>query len=293
MNGYQPNIFAPVPLAARSIAFGLRGGANPNECLARISCISALEDCVIGLGEPLTRALNVAVPGLRSFPALTGSGCAFPSTQGALWIQLHGDDRGILLHRSHEMTKALGPAYYMLEDIETFRHKEGRDLTGFEDGTENPTGDGAIEAAIVSTGADGLVGSSFVAVQQWAHDLEHFMSLSQAERDATIGRRLEDNEEMDDAPANAHVKRAAQESYDPPAFMVRRSMPWMRAREQGLLFVAYGESLDRFERVLRRMAGLEDGLVDALLRFSHARTGAYYWCPPIREKKLDLRLLGV
>jgi hypothetical protein len=29
------------------------------------------------------------------------------------------------------------------------------------------------------------------------------------------------------APPSAHVKSAAQESYDPPAFMVRRSMPWL------------------------------------------------------------------
>jgi hypothetical protein len=29
-----------------------------------------------------------------------------------------------------------------------------------------------------------------------------------------------------------------------------------------LYFVAYGESLDRFERVLRRMEGVEDGIVD-------------------------------
>ena len=65
-------------------------------------------------------------------------------------------------------------------------------------------------------------------------------------------------------------KRSAQESFDPEAFMVRRSMPFRDRNEHGLYFVAYGESLDRFERVLRRMAGLEDGIVDALLTFSRA-----------------------
>ena len=80
---------------------------------------------------------------------------------------------------------------------------------------------------------------------------------------------------------------------EPPAFQVRRSMPWATAREQGLEFIAYGESLDRFERVLRRMAGLEDGVVDGLFTFSKPVTGSYFWCPPAVGDRLDLTSLGV
>jgi porphyrinogen peroxidase len=108
-----------------------------------------------------------------------------------------------------------------------------------------------------------------------------------------IGRRRVGNEEIGDAPATAHVKRTAQESFDPPAFMLRRSLPWGGAGEQGLYFVAFGESLDRYERVLDRMAGREDGVVDALLGFSRALSGGYYWCPPLRAGRLDLSRLGV
>ena len=79
--------------------------------------------------------------------------------------------------------------------------------------------------------------------------------------------------------------------YDPPAFMLRRSMPWTSGSEQGLEFVAYGKSLDAYERVLRRMAGLEDGIVDALFSFSQPVTGSYYWCPPVAAGRLDLRRL--
>jgi porphyrinogen peroxidase len=89
------------------------------------------------------------------------------------------------------------------------------------------------------------------------------------------------------------VKRTAQESYDPPAFMVRRSMPWGGVTDHGLYFVAYGKSLDRFERVLRRMAGLDDGIVDALLSFTRAVSGGYYWCPPVDPTgALDLSALA-
>jgi putative iron-dependent peroxidase len=41
------------------------------------------------------------------------------------------------------------------------------------------------------------------------------------------------------------------------------------------------------------MAGLEDGIADALFRFSRPVNGAYFWCPPVKEGKLDLSALGI
>ena len=167
------------------------------------------------------------------------------------------------------------------------------DLTGYEDGTENPKGEAAVAAGLVASG-DGLAGSSFVAVQRWAHDLRVFHGHTPPQCDDMIGRRRDTNEEMPDAPATSHVKRSTQESYDPPAFMVRRSMPWATTAGQGLEFIAYGHSLDAFERMLRRMCGLEDGIVDALFVFSRPTTGGYYWCPPLKnDGRLDLRILGL
>lgn len=110
------------------------------------------------------------------------------------------------------------------------------------------------------------------------------------ERDHCIGRRRSDNEELDDAPESAHVKRTAQESFDPEAFVVRRSMPWADASAAGLMFVAFGHSLDAFEAQMRRMVGLDDGIVDALFRFTRPLSGAYFWCPPVKGGKLQLPL---
>ena len=57
------------------------------------------------------------------------------------------------------------------------------------------------------------------------------------------------------------------------------------------MVVAFGADLDRYERVLRRMAGLEDGITDALFTFSRPVTGGYYWCPPLKAGRLDLSVL--
>ena len=176
--------------------------------------------------------------------------------------------------------------------MDGFKYDRGLDLTGYEDGTENPEGDAAREAAIVGGAKAGLDGSSFVATQQWVHELDHFEAMSEDSRDYIIGRRISDNEELDDAPASAHVKRTAQESFDPEAFVVRRSMPWADAEGVGLMFVAFGRSLDAFEAQLRRMAGQEDGVVDGLFRFTRPISGSYFWCPPVANGCLDLTAIG-
>ena len=120
---------------------------------------------------------------------------------------------------------------------------------------------------------------------------EIITALPQHERDDIMGRRLSDNEELDDAPESAHVKRTAQESFEPEAFIVRRSMPWTQGQDAGLMFLAFGRTLDAFEVQLRRMSGLEDGITDALYRFSRPLTGGYYWCPPRKDGLLDLSAL--
>jgi len=289
---YQHSILAPPPKSGRSLTFRLALEADPRPALARLRGTCEPGIGVVGLGDPLIRALGHEISGLRSFPALSGAAYAILSTQQALWIFLRGADRGAIFDSSERVVAALGADFLLNDAMDTFAYAGGRDLTGYEDGTANPGPVESIEVAIALQ-KDSPAGSSFVAVQRWAHDLARFRTHPQAERDAMIGRRRDGNEEIADAPESAHVKRTAQELFDPPAFMVRRSQPWVTAREQGLEFIAYGRTLDAFERMLRRMAGLEDGIADALFAFSRPVTGGYYWCPPLREDRLDLSAVGL
>lgn len=287
----QPAILAPTPRTGRFLTFGLAPGADPRPALARLAAARHAPGCVIGLGA----ALAGAVPGLRAFRALDAA-VRVPSTQGALFAFFGGDDAGATLHAARRLAALLGDALPLHEETLAFEHAGGRDLTGYQDGTENPVGHAAVTAALTDGAGPGLDGGSFVAVQRWVHDLTGFERLAPAERDHVIGRDARTNEELADAPDAAHVKRAAQETFDPPAFMVRRSMPWGTVAESGLVFVAYGATLDPFERVLARMVGQEDGVPDALFRFTRPVTGGYYWCPPIGatgDATLDLRALGL
>ena len=300
---YQPGILEPIPPVARYGLFALTDpsvdAAAIHEALTRLSPLADGSHVVVGFGPSLVRALGCDIPGLHEFPAdFSGHGVEVPSTPGPLWCWLRGADLGDLLHITRKVQKALAPAFAMTHVVDAFRHAWsdtgfGKDLTGFEDGTENPKGDEALAAAFAHGLGEGLDGSSYVAVQQWQHDLDAFEALADQERDFHIGRRLADNEELDDAPETSHVKRTAQESFDPEAFVLRRSMPWMLAMQAGLMFVAFGRSHQAFEQQMRRMAGQDDGIIDAMFRISQPITGAYFWCPPMRDGRLDLRRLGL
>ena len=293
MTSIQPGILAPVPPLARYLSFQLMPGGEAGRALARLASQTDPSLTVVGVGRSMALALGRDLPGLRDFPARSAPGIDLPSTPAALWCWLRGEDRGELLHRTRAVVAAVGAACVLDAAIDAFRYGIGRDLTGYEDGTENPAGDAAIAAAALAGAGAGLDGSSFLVVQQWLHDLGRFDAMDRRQQDAMIGRRRDDNEEIADAPQSAHVKRTAQESFEPEAFVLRRSMPWADGSRAGLVFTAFGRTFDAFEAQMRRMAGEEDGITDALFHVTRPLTGAYFWCPPVARGRLDLRALGL
>ena len=288
----QPGILSAPPPLARSLTYRLHGEGDAAAPLRAFVAAIPAAWAPVGIGEQSALRFGRPVIGLHTFPGLSGPQATVPSTQGALWVLLHAADHTELYKREGRVRAALGSAFALDDARSLFHYDGGRDLSGFEDGTANPTGAAAGEAAIVHASA-GLDGSSFVAVQRWIHDLQRFAAFPPEAADAVIGRRLATNEEIADAPPSAHVKRAEQEDFDPESFVVRRSMPWSDGEEHGLEFIAFGDTLDKFERILRRMLGLDDGIVDALFTFSRPVTGGYYWCPPLRSGNLDLSALGI
>jgi putative iron-dependent peroxidase len=287
----QPGILQPIPPLARYVTYTLVPGADPRKALAALCNRADGDRTVVGLGLSLLSAMERSIDQLRTFPEFSGYGIDIPSTPAALWLWLRGNDRGEIVNRHRALDDLLAATFKPDQVIDAFTYGKGLDLTGYEDGTENPKKAKAVAVAISKQKV--IAGSSFVAVQQWEHDMHRFEAMPGKERDHTFGRRISDSEEIDNAPESAHVKRTAQESFDPEAFVVRRSMPWADESRCGLVFTAFGASFDAFEALLRRMVGAEDGVTDALFRFTRPLTGAYFWCPPVKSKKLDLSALGL
>ena len=293
MTSAQPGILAPIPAFGRYLLFTTRPQTNPLTALARLTQLADGNSLVVGLGHSLLNSLGKTIPGLRVFPDFSMPDLAIPTTPAGLCCWLRSDERGELVHLSRRIEHALEPAFELQQGVDAFRYGNGLDLTGYEDGTENPVGRAAETTAFVRNQSAGLDGASFLVLQQWQHDFTRFEAMSGQEQDYAIGRRKSDNEELDDAPESAHVKRTAQESFEPEAFVLRRSMPWARDDDSGLMFAAFATSFDAFEAQMRRMVGAEDGIQDGMFQFSHPISGSYYWCPPLLNGKLDLRVLGL
>lgn len=284
----QTGIFEDVPKHGRFLFFQIRHGVEVKDIKQCLQAIVPQVDgvsVVLGLGDATLSALNVQHLESLHFPSYDTRGVQVASTPAALWLWLRGDDLGVMTLKAQSLLSSLKPVYELDDHMDTFKYKDGHDLTGYEDGTENPEGEDAFEAAFDQTGG------SYVAVQKWIHDLAHFKSHSQDKQDHIFGRRLSDNEELSDAPKSAHVKRTEQEAFDPETFLLRRSMAYGDGVDAGLVFQAFAYTTESFNKMMAKMVGEEDGIVDALFSFTRPVTGAFFWCPPMKNGQPDLSAL--
>lgn len=297
----QDGILQSPPVAGRYLMLRAAADLPRDVILSNLQRLGALcdgEAVVAGLGARLLSRTGFSLDGLYPLAPLSAGHLAMTVTDWDAVLWLRGTDTGTLFHRSRQLLRNLSPLFRAERIIDAHRYSRGPqghglDLSGFEDGIENPSGvDASAVAALRHAGA-GLDGSSFMVVQPWEHDWAAFDAMGEQAQNLAIGRRRSDSAELDDAPLSAHVKRTAQEDFDPPAFMLRRSMPWVDGLRGGLVFVAFGASLKPFEVQMRHMLGLDDGVVDGLFQFSRPQGAAGFWCPPVRQGRLDLRALGL
>lgn len=278
----QPGLFVEDAVAGCSLEWSMKGDAQ-----RALAALAALDPAgtIIGIGAPLLAALGKDIPGLRPFPVLDGP-VSMPATQQTLWAYVLDQTPGGAFLQTENLDRQLQDAFTLVECLPLFRYRDGRDLTGYKDGTANPPAEEAPEVSLIPGGE--RAGGSFALVQRYVHFRSRFDRLSEADRDDIIGRRLSDDEEFEEAPETSHVKRTDQEGYEKPAFMLRRSMPWGDLKSHGLQFIAFVADLDVIDLDLRRMCGLVDGVPDALLKYTEAETGAYYYCPPQKDGRLNL-----
>ncbi len=286
----QSGIIAPLPRHGRVLLFDLDQGDAVKHALEQLKTRVDGLSVVVGLGAPLLQHLGVAIPGMTPLPVFDAA-IAMPSVPRALWLWLRGDDPGDLFLNSRTLASQLKPAFQLVATRELFLFRQGRDLSGFHDGTENPHGDQISDVAFVHDDLTGIRGSSCVLVQTWEHRWDVLDHMGESCKEAIIGRTIKEDIELDEASSSAHVRRTAQEDFQPTAFMWRRSMPWIESMHGGLLFQAFAAQTRPLIAQLRRMSGCDDGLVDHLFRLSRPVDGAFFWCPPMHQGHLDLRAL--
>ena len=93
---------------------------------------------------------------------------------------------------------ALGGAVTVEDEVQGFRYFDARDLLGFVDGTENPTGDALPLACLIQSDDLDFDGGSYVVVQKYLHKLDAWNALPTSSQESIIGRTKFDNVELDD-----------------------------------------------------------------------------------------------
>ena len=183
-----------------------------------------------------------------------------------------------------QIMSQLGEAVSPVDEVHGFRYFDDRDLIGFVDGTENPAGQAAIDAAYVGAEDAAFAGGTYVIVQKYLHDLAGWNALSTETQERIIGRTKLADIELDDAvkPAYAHNALAKVVADGKEIKIIRDNMPFGRAAEKefGTYFIGYARSPRTIEQMLENMfIGQPPGNYDRLLDFSVARTGSLFFVP--------------
>jgi putative iron-dependent peroxidase len=289
----QFGIFAQGTIAHAFMEWDLRANVDLAQAAAVLgrlrgpSVAAGGVNLVLAFGPDLWRAMAPQdVPaGLAPFePIGRPGGHHAPASQHDLWLWINGSSADVVFEHTRAAAAAIETVAELANEQVAFVHRDSRDLTGFIDGTANPTLLEAPAAALVPDGEPGA-GGSHVMVIRWIHDLDAFGALPVEEQERVFGRTKADSTEFDDdvKPPTAHIARVEIEDeagVELPIY--RRSVPYGNVAEHGLYFVAFSADRTRFDTMLGRMFGVaDDGLHDRLMDFTRPVSGAFYYAPPL------------
>jgi porphyrinogen peroxidase len=184
-----------------------------------------------------------------------------------------------------QIMERIGGAVSAIDETHGFRYFDDRDLLGFVDGTENPRGEAALNAALVTQEEDSqFAGGSYVIIQKYLHDMSRWNALSTEEQERIIGRKKLSDIELSDAvkPSSAHSALTTVIENGKQVDILRDNMPFGKPGhgEFGTYFIGYCRTPRITEQMLENMfVGRPPGNYDRLLDFSRAVTGSLFFAP--------------
>jgi porphyrinogen peroxidase len=213
---------------------------------------------------------------------LRGDGIVLPATQHDAWAWISGGDRTPVFDNTRSLLAAVAPVARVNRETTGWLYRYERDLTGFIDGTENPT---LLEAPRVALVPDGLpgAGSSVVLHQLWRHNTDAWEKLDTHDQELAMGRTKDDSTELppEKMPPSAHVARTTLEVDGEEKQIFRRNVAYGGVTDHGTVFVGFAQDQWRLTEMLRRMAGITDGIRCELTRYVIPMSGAYYTVPTV------------
>ena len=288
----QNGIFALGTASHAYLEFDARDGAGEE----LVGAVAALREprttmggvnLVAGFRPELWRAVapGHCPAGVSGFAeAVTGvDGYAMPATQHDAVLWLSGSAYDVVFDTARGAIAELAGIATVADETSSWPYRHDRDLTGFIDGTENPSLIDAPDIALVPDGRPGT-GGTVLLFQKWVHDVTAWEALPVERQERVMGRTKLDSVELEDRPADSHVASTDQERFGD---IFRRNMPFGTVTRHGTVFVGFSAEQPRLSAMLASMAGLDGGVRDALTYFTRPVSGAYYFVPSTEALRLQ------
>ncbi len=241
--------------------------------------------CVMAFGsEAWDRLFGMPRPkDLHPFREIRGQHHAV-ATPGDILFHIRAARMDLCFELATHIMSRLDGAVDTADEVHGFSYFDDRDLIGFVDGTENPSGAAAAKATLIGEEDAAFAGGSYVIVQKYLHDLKRWNAVPVAEQEGIIGRAKLSDIELDDAakPSYAHNALTTIIENGEQLEIVRDNMPFgdIGKGEFGTYFIGYARSPHRIEQMLENMfIGRPPGNYDRLLDFSRAVTGTLFFVP--------------
>lgn len=279
----QPGIFSLGDPEHCFVELDLADGGSGPDLVRALAGLSGPETTISGVSfvvgfrpEVWASVSGSDVGSVRAFEEIRGQDFTMPATQHDAWFWVAGGARDVVFDSTVRVLDAVGSRATVASELGGWLYQHSRDLTGFIDGTENPS---MIEAASVAVGPDG---SSVLLYQKWRH-LPSWRQLKVEEQEKVIGRTKADSVQFDDEdmPQDSHVSRNVVEENGEELAIYRRNVAYGGPTDHGTVFVGFCATQHPLDIMLRRMAGEGDGIRDALTRYTTPLSGAYYVIPSV------------
>jgi putative iron-dependent peroxidase len=242
--------------------------------------------CIMGFGsEAWDRLFGEPRPAeLHPFREIRSGPRHAVATPGDLLFHIRAEQMDLCFELASQIMTRLSDSVTVVDEVHGFRYLDNRDLLGFVDGTENPTGQEAVEATVIGDDDPGFAGGSYVIIQKYLHDMTGWNALPTEAQERIIGRTKLSDIELDEAvkPSWAHNALTVIEEDGKEIKIVRDNMPFGRVGEGefGTYFIGYSRSPRTIEQMLENMfVGRPPGNYDRILDFSRAVTGNLFFVP--------------
>jgi porphyrinogen peroxidase len=246
---------------------------------SRLSCVAAFGS------DAWERIFAMPPPAeLHPFREIRAGERLAVSTPADVLFHIRAREMDLCFEMVAQIMDRIGAAVASVDETHGFRYFDDRDLLGFVDGTENPRGNVALNAALVGAEDAKFAGGSYVIIQKYLHDVSKWNALSTEEQERIIGRKkLSDIELSDEVkPTSAHNALTSIVENGKEVKILRDNMPFGRPghAEFGTYFIGYSRTPRTTEQMLENMfVGRPPGNYDRLLDFSRAVSGSLFFAP--------------